>query len=261
MKILKNINIDEIIKIAQDAGVLIMNVYKKEFKIFAKQDTSPVTEADLLAHKLIINQLKLVTPNIPVLSEESNVSDFEDRLNWETYWLVDPLDGTKEFLKKNDEFTVNIALIHKQQPILGVIQAPALDTTYWGYRHNCAFKKKGGKFKTISVRKRPQKISEWVIVGSRSHQSTEFKDFIKNYPGAKIISMGSSLKFCLIAEGIADIYPRLGLTSEWDTAAAQAIVEAAKGQVLKLPEKKPLKYNTNPSNLLNPNFLVCGDYI
>ena len=252
-------DITEIISITQDAGNKIMSVYNQSFEVHEKLDKTPLTEADLLSHRTIILGLNLVTPNVPVLSEESSKSDFEERFNWKTYWLVDPLDGTKEFIKRNGEFTVNIALVHNHEPIFGVVYAPALKTTYWGGKDLGAHKIEKNVTQEISVRNRPQKISDWKVVGSRSHQSNEFKNFMDNYPEAEIISMGSSLKLCLIAEGAADLYPRLGLTSEWDTAASHALVEAAKGQVLRLPEKTPLRYNENPTSLLNPYFLVCGE--
>lgn len=163
-----------------------------------------------------------------------------------------------EFVKKNGEFTVNIALVTNHQPIFGVVYAPALDVTYWGDKSSGAFKAEGGIEQAITVRPRSANSADWVVVGSRSHQSDEFKTLMKDYADAEIVSMGSSLKLCLVAEGKADLYPRLGLTSEWDTAASQAVVEAAGGQVLALPEMKPLGCNQNADSLLNPHFLVCA---
>ena len=250
---------NQVIRLAQKAGEKILEIYSRDFEVTEKSDQSPLTEADLLSHKTIVDGLKLITPTIPVLSEESSERDITDRMDWETYWLIDPLDGTKEFVKKNGEFTVNIALVHDNQPVLGVVYAPVLKTTYWGGVELGAHKITQNEQVAISVRDRPKSSSEWKIVGSRSHQSDEFKSFIGKYPGAEIISMGSSLKLCLVAEGAADLYPRLGLTSEWDTAAAQAVVEAAGGQVLKIPEMTPLRCNEDESSLLNPYFLVCGD--
>ncbi len=191
----------------------------------------------------------------PVLSEESSEDVKKERLNWDEYWLIDPLDGTKEFVKKNGEFTVNVALIQQGKPTFGVVYAPALETLYVGDAQTGAYKQENGKAaERITVRAKPAQKSDFVIVGSRSHQSDEFKAFIADYPGADIISMGSSLKLCLVAEGKADIYPRLGLTCEWDTAAAHAVVEAAGGQVLHAETGKPLQYNKE--NLLNPFFIV-----
>jgi len=251
--------VNQVINLAQQAGEKILSVYSRDFEVLEKSDQSPLTEADLLSHKILVGGLELITPTIPVLSEESSKIVIKDRLNWKTYWLIDPLDGTKEFVKKNGEFTVNIALVHKHQPVFGVVYAPVLNTTYWGSVELGAHKIIKKDSVAISVRERPKNISEWNIVGSRSHQSDDFKEFISQYPEAEIISMGSSLKLCLVAEGKADFYPRLGLTSEWDTAAAQAIVEAAGGQVLKMPEMTSLRCNENESSLLNPYFLVCGD--
>jgi len=259
LSLLINSTYKDVILLAQEAGKGILDVYSKNIDIFEKVDKSPLTEADLLSHKTIIEGLAKITPDIPVLSEESSKDEISNRLSWETYWLIDPLDGTKEFVKRNGEFTVNIALIHKHEPVFGVVHAPVLEVTYWGGRGLGAYKIQNNKSNVIHIRKRPSDSAEWKIVGSRSHQSDEFKTFIEKYPGAEIISMGSSLKLCLVAEGAADLYPRLGLTSEWDTAASQAVVEAAGGHVFRMPEMEPLRCNENQSSLLNPHFLVCGD--
>jgi len=250
---------DKIISVAQLAGEIVLNVYERDFDVYAKADKSPLTAADLLSHEAIVKGLAQITPDIPVLSEESSNEETLDRMAWKTYWLIDPLDGTKEFVKRNGEFTVNIALVHNHVPIFGVVDAPALKCTYWGGKDLNAHKIQDGKSISIKTRTRPKDSALVKIVGSRSHQSDEFKDFVVNYPDAEIITMGSSLKLCLVAEGVADLYPRLGPTSEWDTAASQAIVEAAGGQVLRIPEITPLRCNENVSSLLNPRFLVCGD--
>ena len=247
-----------LISLAQVAGEKIMAIYEQDFDVSYKKDSSPLTQADLASHQYIVGRLRDLTPDIPILSEETPDYEKLDRMSWETYWLIDPLDGTKEFVKKNGEFTVNIALVSHQQPIFGVVCAPALDVTYWGDRASGAFKVEGGFERVITVRSRPASSANWIVVGSRSHQSDEFKAFMKDYPDAKIISMGSSLKLCLVAEGKADLYPRLGLTSEWDTAASQAVVEAAGGQVLALPDMKPLSCNQSMQSMLNPHFLVCA---
>jgi len=249
----------EVTLLAQKAGKRILDIYSQDIDIFEKVDKSPLTEADIAAHKIIIEGFKRITPKIPLLSEESFIKDISRRFSWETYWLIDPLDGTKEFVKRNGEFTVNIALVHKHEPVFGVVHAPVLDVTYWGGRGWGANKIEKNKTNIICTRKRPSDIAEWKIVGSCSHQSDKFRSFIKNYPGAEIISMGSSLILCLISEGAADLYPRLGLTSEWDTAASQAVVEAAGGRVLRMPEMTPLRCNENESSLIIPHFLVCGD--
>jgi len=252
-------NVDAVLSIAHVAGKKILGIYSQDFEVYEKANVSPLTEADLLSHKTIIDGLADLTPDIPVLSEESPEGDKLNRLSWDTYWLIDPLDGTKEFVKRNGEFTVNIALVNNHEPVFGIVYAPILEVAYCGGKSFGSFKIQDGKAIEINVRKRPEDTSEWKIVGSRSHQSDEFITFIKKYPGAEIISMGSSLKFCLVAEGVADLYPRLGLTSEWDTAASQAVVEGAGGQVLRMPEMTPLRCNENKSSLLNPYFLVCGD--
>ena len=247
-----------VIDLAKVAGERVMAIYAQNYNVDYKNDSSPLTQADLASHYCIVDGLRELTPQIPVLSEESSEDEKLNRMDWETYWLIDPLDGTKEFVKKNGEFTVNIALVINQQPIFGVVYAPALGVTYWGEKSSGAFKLEDGIEKAISVRPRSANSADWVVVGSRSHHSDEFKTFIKDYADAEIVSMGSSLKLCLIAEGKADLYPRLGLTSEWDTAASQAVVEAAGGQVLALPEMKPLRCNQNPNSMLNPHFLVCA---
>jgi len=247
-----------VINLAKAAGEKIMAIYVQDFDVYHKDDSSPLTQADLASHHCIVDGLRKLTPQIPLLSEESSEDEKRNRMSWETYWLIDPLDGTKEFVKKNGEFTVNIALVSNHQPIFGVVYAPALDVTYWGDKSSGAFKAEGDIEKVITVRPRSANSADWVVVGSRSHQSDEFKAFMEDYADAEIVSMGSSLKFCLVAEGKADLYPRLGLTSEWDTAASQAVVEAAGGQVLAFPEMKPLGCNQNEDSILNPHFLVCA---
>jgi len=247
-----------VIDLAKAAGEKIMAIYAHDFDVDYKDDSSPLTQADLASHHCIVDGLRELTPHIPVLSEESSEAEKLNRMSLETYWLIDPLDGTKEFVKKNGEFTVNIALVSNHQPVFGVVYAPALDVTYWGDKSSGAFKVEGDIEKAITVRPRSANTADWVVVGSRSHQSDEFKTFMRDYTDAKIVSMGSSLKLCLVAEGKADLYPRLGLTSEWDTAASQAVVEAAGGQVLAFPEMKPLGCNQNADSLLNPHFLVCA---
>jgi len=247
-----------VIDLAKAAGEKIMVIYAQDFDVDYKDDSSPLTLADLASHQCILDGLRELTPDIPLLSEESSDNEKLDRMSWETYWLIDPLDGTKEFVKKNGEFTVNIALVSNHQPIFGVVYVPALDVTYWGDKSSGAFKAEDGIEKAIAVRPRPANTANLVVVGSRSHQSDEFKAFMEDYADAEVVSMGSSLKLCLVAEGKADLYPRLAMTSEWDTAASQAVVEAAGGQVLVFPEMKPLGCNQNAYSLLNPYFLVCA---
>ena len=249
---------EEIIEIAERAGSIILNIYQRDFEINEKPDQSPLTEADMASHKFITESLKRLHPSVPLLSEESLDIEMAERMSWESYWLIDPLDGTKEFVKRNGEFTVNIAYVHKHRPVFGVVYAPVLGVTYWGGVDIASFKKTEEGQQKISVRTLPTKTSDIKIVGSRSHQSEAFLAFMNNYPDAELVAMGSSLKLCLVAEGFADLYPRLGLTSEWDTAAAQAIVEGAGGKVVSYPDFNPLKYNTNSESLLNPHFLVSA---
>ncbi len=246
----------QIIELATDAGERILKVYETDFDVTHKSDESPLTAADMAAHNAILAGLAILTPDLPVLSEESVNIPFEERKKWSTYWLVDPLDGTREFVKRNGEFTVNIALIHEHEPILGVIYTPVSGLTYYAARGHGAWKRIGdGPAERIHTRKKTP--GRTVVAGSRSHRGDSLNAFLKNLGEYDIISMGSSLKSCLVAEGKADIYPRLGPTSEWDTGAAQCIVEEAGGRVIQL-DGTPLRYNTKDS-LLNPHFLVVGD--
>ncbi len=247
---------DKLIEIAVRAGEAILKIYETDFSVYEKSDLSPLTEADLAAHNVITNSLLELTPEIPILSEESANIPYSLRQTWERYWLIDPLDGTKEFVKRNGEFTVNIALIENGRPILGVIYVPVSKITYYGSRDNGAFKKlPDSTAESISVaRKHGSPIR---VAGSRSHGGESLKRYLENLGEYEIISMGSSLKSCLVAEGKADIYPRLGPTSEWDTGAAQAIVEAAGGRITDTT-MQTLSYNKKES-LLNPDFFVFGN--
>lgn len=246
----------ECVNIARGAGEKILEIYNAGFEVQEKDDKSPLTDADMASHNAIVDALGKLTPDIPILSEESAKLPFEERQKWHTYWLVDPLDGTREFIKRNGEFTVNIALIRDHKSIIGVINVPVLDIDYFAWQDGGCFKAEKGQAATpISVKKlNGEKL---VIAGSRSHGSEEMQTYMKNIGDADLLSMGSSLKFCLVAEGKADLYPRLGLTSEWDTAAAHCIVEQAGGFVTKT-DMSALEYNTKDS-LLNPFFFVFGD--
>lgn len=233
-----------------------MEVYNTDFDVVQKSDDSPVTAADMAAHHTIVDGLAELTPDIPVLSEESAKIPFEERSQWQKYWLVDPLDGTREFVKRNGEFTVNIALIDNHESVLGVVFAPVTGELYYAERGIGAFKKfPDSEPQKISSRKKTEQST--IIAGSRSHRGDSLIRFLENLGDYEVIPMGSSLKSCLVAEGRADIYPRLGPTSEWDTAAAQCVVEEA-GGVLTTTDMKPMRYNTKDS-LLNPHFLVIGD--
>jgi len=248
--------LEDIIRLSVSAGNSIMEVYNTDFDVVQKSDNSPVTAADMAAHHVIVNGLNKLTPDIPVLSEESAKIPFEERTLWQRYWLVDPLDGTREFVKRNGEFTVNIALIDNHESVLGVVYAPVTGDLYYAERGNGAYKKSPDSEPTkISSRKKEAQCT--IIAGSRSHRGDSLTLFLKNIGEHEVIPMGSSLKSCLVAEGRADIYPRLGPTSEWDTAAAQCVVEEA-GGLLTTTDMKPMRYNTKDS-LLNPHFLVIGD--
>ena len=248
--------LDPVIKIAYEAGSKIMEIYERDFSVEEKSDNTPLTEADMAAHYTIEQGLSNLTPEFPILSEESKPTTFEERSSWPRYWLVDPLDGTREFIKRNGEFTVNIALIENNEAVMGFVYAPVVGALYYGAKGLCAYKREGLEDSVeIEVRKKcPHKV---VIAGSRSHASEEFLKFIEKLPDYEIISMGSALKSCLVAEGAADIYARLGPTSEWDTAAAQCIVEEAGGRITRTDMSR-LEYNTKES-LLNPHFFVFGD--
>ena len=246
----------ECVNIARDAGDEILAIYNKGFNVEEKEDKSPLTDADLASHNLILQRLAELTPDIPILSEESAKLPFEERASWETYWLVDPLDGTREFVKRNGEFTVNIALIHQHQSIIGVINVPVLDVDYYAWHNGGSYKSEHkGEATKISVKKLDG--GQLAVAGSRSHGSEMMQQYIAKLGNVETLSMGSSLKFCLVAEGRADLYPRLGLTSEWDTAAAHCIVVEAGGYITKT-DMSPLEYNTKDS-LLNPYFFVFGD--
>jgi 3'(2'), 5'-bisphosphate nucleotidase len=248
--------IETLTELAVQAGEAILTIYNTDFAVQEKSDQSPLTEADMASHRTIVEKLEALTPDIPILSEESAAIPFSERSSWQRYWLIDPLDGTKEFIKRNGEFTVNIALIEDQRPVLGIVHVPVSGVTFFGGDGLGAFRQTGTqKPKVISVS--PQRGSSVKVAGSRSHAGESLQKFLANLGEHEIVSMGSSLKLCLVADGSADIYPRLGPTSEWDTAAAQAVVEAAGGKVTDT-QMQPLRYNTKDS-LLNPHFLVFGD--
>ncbi|WP_088332236.1 3'(2'),5'-bisphosphate nucleotidase CysQ [Lacimicrobium sp. SS2-24] len=252
---------EQVTDIAHRAGDAIMNIYARDFDVAKKDDKSPLTEADLAAHHIIVDGLNAIS-DLPVLSEESAHIAWDERREWSQYWLVDPLDGTKEFIKKNGEFTVNIALIEQGEPVLGVVYAPALNVTYVGVVGEQAQRIQSDKTEPLKPA-RHQDGETWKVVGSRSHQSPQIQSLLEQLPGeTELVAMGSSLKLCLVAEGKAHLYPRLGPTSEWDTAAAHAIVIAAGARVVELDADKPLTQQNTPlrynqkESLLNPYFLV-----
>ena len=248
------INIDSIVDIARCAGDEIIRIYNLDnYTQEQKSDHSPLTQADICSHNLICDRLSIETPAIPILSEESTQIEYQDRKNWDTFWLVDPLDGTKEFINRNGEFTVNIALISKGIPVFGVVHAPIFDQTWIGESGKNSIKITSGIVEEIKVNN--HEISQpWKVVGSRSHAADSLKLFLEALGSYELISMGSSIKLCLVAEGVADIYPRLGPTSEWDTAAAHAVVNSAGGKVVSIDTERPLRYNKRV--LRNPHFIV-----
>jgi len=242
--------------IARQAGREILEVYgAAEVAATAKADASPLTAADLRAHRLIVQRLGELAPALPVLSEEAADTPFSERARWQRYWLVDPLDGTKEFLSRNGEFTVNIALIEAHAPVLGVVHVPVTDTSYLGWPGAGAWRQRAVEA-ADAIRVATQAATPLRVVGSRSHRGDSLDAFLARVGAHELVAIGSSLKFCRVAEGAADVYPRLGPTSEWDTAAAHAVVTGAGGTVSCL-DGTPLRYNTGEP-LLNPHFVAYG---
>ena len=246
----------DVVALARRAGDAILSVYGQQFEVTSKADRSPLTLADTKSHDIIVQGLCSLTPDLPVLSEEASEIPYSERRQWQRYWLVDPLDGTKEFVSRNGEFTVNIALIDGHDPVLGVVHVPVSDTTYTGVRDIGATRQIGREAATAihTAAKAPTPLR---IVGSRSHRDAVLDRYLPQLEPYQLVAVGSSIKFCLVAEGSADFYPRFGLTSEWDTAAAQAVVEAAGGRVIQTDGQR-LRYNTK-AEVLNPHFLVSGD--
>ncbi|MCC6503142.1 MAG: 3'(2'),5'-bisphosphate nucleotidase CysQ [Deltaproteobacteria bacterium] len=245
----------KIMALAIKAGEEIMNIYSRDFSVEYKDDSSPLTEADKASHEIIDAGLRKIAPDIPVISEEGEPIPYSERKSYRSLWLVDPLDGTKEFIKKNGEFTVNIALIEGSSPVLGVIYVPAKGVLYYGEKGKGAFKQERGD-SPVKLKRTLLPVGSPVrALVSRSHPSPEVADFLKAYNVASCVEAGSSLKFCLVAEGSADLYPRIGPTSEWDTAAGHAIAEAA-GCLVATLDGKPLTYNKE--SLLNPGFVVSA---
>ncbi len=241
--------------IAVAAGQRILEIYNTDFTVENKDDKSPLTAADMASHEAIVHGLRNISTDIPVLSEESSGLDWQKRKGWRTYWLVDPLDGTKEFIRKNGEFTVNIALIRDHRPVLGCVYVPVSGTLYCGIEGTGAYRQDAAG--RVDIHTRKTDTGRLAVAGSRSHGSEAQQRFMQQLENAETMAIGSSLKFCLVAEGKVDIYPRFGPTSEWDTAAAQCVVEQAGGLVTDL-EFRTLLYNHKES-ILNPHFLVIGD--
>jgi 3'(2'), 5'-bisphosphate nucleotidase len=247
----EQIVVDGICKIARLAGDKILQIYQRDFTVQVKSDSSPITEADLAAQQIIAAGLARLTPEIPILSEEDANIDWAVRQNWKQFWLVDPLDGTKEFINKNGEFTVNIALIEHGRPLLAVVYAPVLNKLYYTDKQNAYLTTAEKANQRLQVKKPSLPLR---VVGSRSHPSPDLAKYLEKLDDFEVVSVGSSLKFCLVAEGLADIYPRLGPTMEWDTGAGHCIAEKS-GAIVAQLDGKPLRYNQKES-LLNPYFEV-----
>jgi 3'(2'), 5'-bisphosphate nucleotidase len=255
----QEIEIAPLLEIVKQAGEAIMKIYAKDFDVQIKTDNSPLTEADRESNKIIIEALKQQHPNIPLISEENKLTPFGERKNWKRFWLIDPLDGTKEFIKKNGEFTVNVALIEEGTPVIGVVGVPAHNKIYFGVNGFGSYiSENNQKIQPIANGTHYLQKQTVKVVASRSHLSNETLQFVEELKqhGKQVdfISSGSSLKFCLVAEGKADVYPRFGPTMEWDTAAAHAVALYAGKSVHDYVVKQPLIYNKE--NLLNPWFLV-----
>lgn len=252
-----SIDMKKLVEIAQEAGDIIMEIYKRDFTIEYKEDESPLTEADKAAHEVIVKGLQENWPEIPILSEEGKIIEYSERKDWQSLWIVDPIDGTKEFIKKNGEFTVNIALAFQNAIIGGVVYAPALGAMYYGFEGLGAFKTQDGKTTQLQVESSfttPSEGKDLVVVASRSHRSEELETYLDKLSIKEVVSKGSSLKICQVAEGSADLYPRIGLTMEWDTAAAHAVVKFAGGNLYRVGTHQELDYNRE--ELLNPYFEV-----
>jgi len=271
--------IDKISQLSRVAGEAILKVYQQEsFSVSHKSDESPITQADLAANQVLVEGLASLVPEIPILSEESAVVDYDQRRHWQTYWLIDPLDGTREFIERNGEFTVNIALIHCGVPVMGIVYVPVQKLLYVGVqvvvqadhetvepaidnRKSYAFRQLGTEEPVYIHAKKLLDLTRLTIVASRRHGNEAFDNCLqqlkKTFNQIDTTHIGSSLKICLLAEGAADFYPRLAPTCEWDTAAAQAILEAAGGSILD-DHFAPLRYNSKES-MLNPDFFAVGD--
>ena len=258
---MSELNVEALLALVEEAGKAIMSIYRQDFQVETKSDNSPLTQADLAAHKVLDAGLRKIAPGIPVLSEEGASESFSTRSGWARYWLIDPLDGTKEFINKNGEFTVNVALIENNRAVFGVVGVPAQDVLFWGdARTGKAWRRSEGKTTPIHTRSY-QTESAVVVVASRSHGGERLETYLSElastFAGVERTPVGSSLKLCILAEGKADLYPRLGPTSEWDIAAAHAVLVAAGGD-LWAADGSPLLYNAKES-VLNPEFIAVGD--
>lgn len=254
---MNSLQMEQLVALSIKAGRAIMDIYETDYTVEQKEDQSPLTEADKASHQIICEKLQQLYPNIPILSEEGKHTPYEERKHWKRFWLVDPLDGTKEFIKKNGEFTVNIALIEGQYPIAGVVHIPVTGATYVGTPEGSFLIDEKGQEQPIHVK--PEVREEMTLVESRSHPSPEMDALLtrlgQHYKEIHRMQRGSSLKLCAVAEGAADFYPRLGPTMEWDVAAGQSVIEGAGGQVVDL---QGARFQYNKENLLNGHFLAIG---
>jgi len=242
-----------VIQIADEAGERVLHIYQSDFKVQFKEDKSPITAADVASHDVIVKGLRALTPDTPILSEEGATIPWGERQHWQTFWLIDPVDGTREFTQRSGEFTVNIVLIENGEPVLGVVTAPALKEAFWGVKGEGAHKRdRTGKVHRMDGAQ-PHTVKR--VVASKNHLNDGTRAFIETLGEHELVQAGSSLKFCRIAEGRADVYPRLGPTCEWDTAAAHAVLVAAGGRVETL-DGAPLIYGKE--DLLNPFFIAHG---
>ena len=245
----------DVIKIADEASEKVLHIYQSDFKVNYKEDHSPITAADIASHDIIVKGLRQISRDIPILSEEGAEIPWEERKKWRRFWLIDPIDGTKDFTQRTGEFTVNIAMIEDGEPVMGVVTAPALKEAFWGIRGEGAhMRDRTGRVHRIRVAEPKDTLR---VVASKNHLNEETRAFIEALGSHETVQAGSSLKFCRIAEGHADIYPRMAPTSEWDTAAAHAVLVAAGGKV-QTPEGQPLVYGKE--NILNPNFIAAGNW-
>lgn len=253
-----NENLDELLKIAVSAGTAILEIYHSEdFGIESKVDESPLTKADKKANDIICAGLIKLFPEIPIISEENKEIPFETRKDYSYFWLVDPLDGTKEFIKRNGEFTVNIALIHVNKVVGGVVYTPVTNELFYAFKGTGAYMVSSNSKAKLKANKFSIEKEHLKVVCSRSHMNEETREFLQGLKNPELVSKGSSLKFLIIANGQADVYPRLAPTMEWDTAAAQIILEEAGGIVLNCETRKTLQYNKEV--LRNPNFIAYGE--
>jgi 3'(2'), 5'-bisphosphate nucleotidase len=258
-EMLDRIKTEDIIEIVREAGEAVLRVYRRDCEVELKDDRSPLTEADRSSNRIILERLKSAYPDIPFISEETAKTPYSERKDWDCFWLIDPLDGTKEFIKRNGEFTVNIALVRRDTPVLGFVHRPTTGVVYYARQGRGSFRVDAdGRERQIRAGVHYSEADPVRVVASRSHLTSEVVEFVDGLKeegkGVDFVSAGSSLKLCLVAEGSADVYPRLGPTMEWDTAAAHAVAAEAGRKVLEWENREPLRYNKE--DLLNPWFIV-----